>query len=217
MRKLLISFIAGFSISFLGALPLGSLNATALNIASKDTLTDSLLFATAVVLVEIIVVRVLLYAAHKIAWKDKWSLFLFPVASLILIYLSINQFLSIQESGTMTSVSDISPLFTSPFILGLILSSTNPLQFPYWMSWNKIMLEKGKLNYAFPSMSSYIAGIGIGTFTAMALFILIGHLFAEYFNTYQYIISIILGSVYIGFSLYLAYLFAKKCYHLIYV
>lgn len=217
MRKLLISFFAGFSISFLGALPLGTLNVTALNIAASDTLADSFLFAIAVVIVEMFVVRIVLYAVHKITWRDKWSLFLFPIASIILMYLGINQLLSIQESSSISSVSELSPVLASPFILGLILSSTNPLQFPYWIGWNKVMLEKNKLDYTSSSISSYITGIGLGTFIAMAIFILIGHLFDQYLGSYQFIITIILGIIYVGFSIYLAYLFIKKYYRLTYV
>lgn len=217
MKRLLLTLISGLSISLLGALPLGTLNVTALNIAASDSWSASIWFAIAVIIVEMVVVRFMLFAAHKITWNDKWSIFLFPLASILLMYLGVIELMTINNVGSINSVSNLMPAISSPFLLGLVLSSINPLQFPYWMGWNKIMLEKGKLIYTHRSISFYIAGIGIGTFTAMLIFITIGHLFAQYLNTYQFIISIALALIYIAFSVYLAYLFFKKCYQLIYV
>lgn len=217
MKRLLLTLISGLSISLLGALPLGTLNVTALNIAASDSWSASIWFAIAVIIVEMVVVRFMLFAAQKITWNDKWSIFLFPLASILLMYLGVIELMTINNVGSINSINNLTPAISSPFLLGLVLSSINPLQFPYWIGWNKIMLEKGKLIYTRRSISFYIAGIGIGTFTAMLIFITIGHLFAQYLNTYQFIISVALALIYIAFSVYLAYLFFKKCYQLIYV
>ena len=62
MPKLLRIFITGLFISFLGTLPLGTLNIAAMQIAVSDGIWPALNFAIGVLLVEIIYVRISLVA-----------------------------------------------------------------------------------------------------------------------------------------------------------
>lgn len=210
MKNQFKTFSSGYGVSLIGALPLGVLNVTAFKIAITKGLYDALLFTIAVVSIEIVVVRICLFAAGRIRINSKLSYYLYPIAIALLVYLAIDILTSIQEITTIKTDGIFFPEIKSSFLLGLLLSALNPLQFPYWIGWNKIMLERKVLKVTTVSFSSYLIGIGLGTLTALLLFIFIGHYIFKDFEEYNYIVSLILGLIYICFAIYLMILFYKK-------
>ncbi|HSB94394.1 MAG TPA: hypothetical protein VLC28_14825, partial [Flavitalea sp.] len=62
--KLFRVFVSGMFISFLGTLPLGTLNISAMQISVSDGIRPALLFAVGALLVEIIYVRISLVAMN---------------------------------------------------------------------------------------------------------------------------------------------------------
>ena len=69
--KLLRIFWLGMMISFLGTLPLGTLNISAMQIAISDGSRPAVYFALGALLVEIIYVRISLVAMNWITGKKK--------------------------------------------------------------------------------------------------------------------------------------------------
>src|SRR6185369_13181315 len=66
MLSLLRVFMAGMLISFLGTLPLGSLNISAMQVAIGENIKNAVRFALGVALVEVLYVRLSLQAVHWI-------------------------------------------------------------------------------------------------------------------------------------------------------
>lgn len=211
MNALRLIFFSGFSISFLGALPLGTLNMTALQIATYRGELEAVYFSIAVVLMELTVVLAMLFVANKIVWKDKWTYYLLPLILAFLLYLGASQFVDFMtQDGSLVKPTRNLPLQSSPFLLGLALGIINPLQFPFWMSWNKVLLEKKKLTYTANSISFYIVGIALGTMLALLLFILSGHYIKQHLTELKRYISLVLGLVYFSFAIYIIIKYYQK-------
>lgn len=88
MKKLIQIGGTGFLISFLGALPLGTLNVTTFQIAAVKEVSSALWFALAVVLVELIEVRLTLDWKGAIHLEHRLFYYVLPTASAVLLYLA---------------------------------------------------------------------------------------------------------------------------------
>ncbi len=210
MTALIRILFSGFVISFLGSLPLGTLNTTAFQIAASKNISEAIVFATAVVIVELIIVRITLLGANSIHLDSKFFSYLIPPTILLLIYLAVSNFISASSQQTIHTSSDIFPMIKSTFVLGLILSLLNPLHIPFWMGWNNVLIKREKL-YNKPGMYSfYILGIALGSILGLIIFILAGQVVISYYQHYNYLISYLMAVVYIGIAAFLSVKFYKK-------
>ncbi len=201
---------SGFLISLLGALPLGTLNLTAFEIAATDSPFSAFLFAIGVVFVELLVVMLMLLTANKIRVKQSLIKYIIPVAVCFLLYLAFSNFYQFSGTGNLPVNAKMFRGVQSPLVLGLLLSALNPLQFPYWFGWNSVMVQRKKLDGTPQTQIPYILGIGIGTMGALLCFIFLGSFISEHITIYEGILSLVLGLVYLAFSIYLIFLFFKK-------
>lgn len=200
----------GFLISFLGTLPLGTINITAFNIAASSTVNDAVWFSIAVVLVELIVVLFTLIGNEKINFEGKLFYYLIPIGVVLLLYMSVNSFMTASDVKELNASTPIFPGIESSFVLGILLSALNPMHIPFWMTWNRVLMSKRTLHKTKRSYTTYIAGIGVGSLGALLLFIFAGsHIFQNY-DQYSMIINLSLGVLYLGFSIYLMFLLYEK-------
>lgn len=210
VHRYLLVGVYGLLISFIGALPLGTLNITAFNIAASQNVSEAMLFSFAAILVELIVVRITLLGNNRINFNGRLSFYIMPLAVVFLLYLAISSFMSIGVDPEMNTGTTVFPMIQSSILLGLLLSILNPLHIPFWMSWNRALLAKNMLHKKMGSYTSYMIGIGIGSLGALMLFIFLGkHIFQNY-RQYSAIIAFVMGCLYLGFSFYLTFLTYKK-------
>lgn len=203
----------GLLISFVGALPFGTLNLTAFDIAASQGPVSAVWFAVAVVLVELSVVRITLYGNERLPLGEKALRYILPFGIVFLLYLSLVSFMDMGSVPVTGSKADFFPQIKSTFALGLLLSALNPLQFPFWLTWNKTLDHKGILKHSNSHYVPYMLGIGLGTLIGLGIFIVAGKfLFANY-GRYHTITNLLMGSLYLGFSFYLMFLFIKKRIH----
>lgn len=201
---------SGLLVSFLGALPLGTLNLTAFDIAASQSLNSAIWFAIAVVLVELIVVRLTLYGNERLHLGEKLSYYLIPFGIILLLYLAISSFLASASFSEVGSKINMLPQINSAFLLGLLLSALNPLHIPFWMTWNKVLTSKKILETSKKSYTFYLFGIGVGSLIGLGIFISAGkYIFTNYEN-YSMVTNLLMGLLYLGFSFYLMFLFVKK-------
>ncbi|WP_321251595.1 hypothetical protein [Psychroserpens sp.] len=210
MNRTIKILLTGLGISFFGALPFGTLNITAFQIAASKSISEGVLFAFAVVFVEIVVVRLTLISFVKKDFSKKLSFYLYPIAILLITYLSLVNFGNYNKNLQLEATIYTKSTLSSPILLGLLLSALNPFQIPFWMGWNTILISKKILDKSFYSILSYLLGIGIGTLSALLAFILLGSNILENRTEYSSVISLLMGFLYLGFSIYLIVLFYKK-------
>lgn|GEM_PF-590011 len=199
-HKALNLFLAGLVISFLGALPFGTLNLTAFKISVSGAPADALWFAFGAILVELLMVRLTLLRQFRIRLNRKWMLFILPSTILLLSFLAWNSFSSQGDSSAGTeSFFNFSEL-RSAFLFGILLSFFNPLQIPFWMVWNTVLKQKKLLSNTRFKNFLYLGGIGLGTFIVFLLFIFAGSLIMEYYEPYSKWIGYFMGSLYLIFA-----------------
>ncbi len=169
MTHLVKIFFWGMIMSFLGSLPLGTLNVTAANITMKEGIRAALVFSVGSMVAEVMMVRLGLmgmtwvYRHHKIFRFFEW------VTILLLLILSIASFeAAIQKSGMGSALP---PATQHPFWLGALLSITNPLHYIFWFGWSTVLISKNILLPRSGDYNWYVAGIGIGTIEGFAIFI----------------------------------------------
>ncbi len=201
---------SGLVISLLGSLPFGTLNTTAFQIAALQSVREAVLFAIAVVLIELIVVRITLTHANRIDFQSKLFYYVLPITITLLMYLSISSFMSSVNHQQMETNTYLFPMIKSSFLLGLILSTLNPMHIPFWIGWNSVLLERKTLDRTPGMYSFYILGIGLGSITALIVFIFAGTYIYQNFQQYSHVIAFSMGCLYLIFSFYLMVLFYKK-------
>ncbi|WP_018612813.1 LysE family translocator [Segetibacter koreensis] len=195
MRQLTRIFFTGMIISFLGSLPLGSLNVAAMQISITDGYTQALWFGTGILLIEIIYVRVSLVAMDKIRKHEKILKALEWVTLLIVSALAISSFVAAAKNNVHTKnilLSNSMPRF----VLGLFMSAVNPVQIPFWFGWSTVLFTKKILLPRNDHYNIYITGIGLGTFLATCVFIFGGKLVVEKLNTNQHTLHLIIGGIF---------------------
>ena len=199
-----------FFVSFVGSLPLGTLNMTAFQISASKGIKEAVIFSIAVIIVELFVVRITLIGNDKIKLRGKALFYLFPPAVIFLIYLALSNFFSSNDPEAINITHSFVPGISSPFLLGTLLSLLNPLAIPFWIGWNEILLSKKILKKSMESISAYILGIGSGTFIGLLVFIFFGSKIVENFDVYSNYINMIMGILYVSIAVYLSFMFYKK-------
>jgi threonine/homoserine/homoserine lactone efflux protein len=195
MQRYFKIFFVGLGISFLGTLPLGSLNIAAMQISISDGYGHALWFATGVFLVEIIYVRISLVAMDKIRKQERVLKALEWVTLFIVAALAIFSFIAASKNNPHAKnilLSNNMPRF----LLGFIMSALNPVQIPFWFGWSTVLFTKKILLPRNDHYNFYIAGIGSGTFIGICLFIFGGQLIVNKINANQNMLNWIIGGVF---------------------
>ena len=186
--------ITGLFISFLGSLPLGTLNIAAMQISITDGLRPAFYFVAGCLIVELVYVRLSLIAMDWITRQQRLFKILEWVTLLIVVALSISSFYAAFHPSVEKNVILSSTLHR--FWLGLFMSALNPVQIPFWFGWSTVLLTKKILEPKSQHYNFYILGIGIGTMLANLVFIFGGKLIASKINNSQSTLNAIIGGIF---------------------
>jgi len=181
-------------VSFLGSLPLGTLNIAAMQISVSDGVLAAMFFSLGSLLVEIIYVRISLVAMDWIRKQEKILKALEWVTLIIVVALAASSFYAALHPKVEKNIVLDSPL--PKFVLGLIMSAVNPVQIPFWFGWSTVLFTKKVLLPRKDHYNTYILGIGIGTFIGNCIFIFGGLLIASRINNNQHILNWIIGGIF---------------------
>ena len=194
MRPLRKIFFTGMLVSFLGSLPLGTLNIAAMQISISDGVVAALLFSTGSLLAEVIYVRLSLVAMDWITRQEKLFRILEYITLLIVLALAASSFYAAINPAVEKNVVLNSPM--PKFLLGLMMSAINPVQIPFWFGWSTVLFTKKILLPRKDFYNAYIVGIGIGTLFGNFVFIFGGLLIASRINNNQHILNWIIGGIF---------------------
>ena len=195
MPNLLKVFLTGLLISFLGSLPLGTLNIAAMQIAISDTILSAVLFSLGSLTAEVVYVRLSLIAMDWVRRQHKLFKILEWVTLGIVVLLAISSFYAAMHP----SADNKNPVLSSslhPFLLGFVMSALNPVQIPFWFGWSTVLFTKKILLPKNSHYNLYIIGIGLGTLIGNSLFIFGGKLIADKINNNQHILNWIIGGIF---------------------
>ncbi|HEX9509490.1 MAG TPA: LysE family transporter [Puia sp.] len=186
-------FFWGMLISFLGSLPLGTINVAATQLAVRDGAQAAIIFSIGAMLVEILYVRLTLMSLGWITKQQK----LFRVFSLITaLLLILMAAASIVSAVKMASFGNALSSFAKyHFLFGVSLSAVNPLHIIFWMGWTGILLNKAILVPTLVNYNIYIVGIGTGTMLGLTSFIYGGAFITCFLRDRQQIMNWFVGGI----------------------
>ena len=181
-------------ISFLGSLPLGTMNVTATNVAVKSGINAGLLFTLGALTIETICLCITLLAMEWVRRQQKLFRVFEWLTAILIFTLAIASFVAAYKMKAFGD-SAFTNYNISPFVLGLLLSALNPMHIPFWFGWTTVLINKnvllpGKNNYIV-----YVSGISIGTIFGFGIFVFGGNYIVEKLNNNQNILNWIIGTV----------------------
>lgn len=194
MPPLVKIFFVGMLVSFLGSLPLGTLNIAAMQISVSEGIIQAMLFSVGSLIAEIIYVRISLVAMDWVRKQELFFKILEWVTLLIVLALAGFSFYAALNPGENENKILSSQL--PKIILGFTMSALNPIQIPFWFGWSTVLFSKKILLPQNNHYNTYIMGIGIGTFIGNLVFIFGGQIIADRINNNQYILSWIIGGIF---------------------
>jgi thiol-disulfide isomerase/thioredoxin/threonine/homoserine/homoserine lactone efflux protein len=191
MSKQLKLFWVAFSISFVGALPIGTLNTNVANFALNGDFTGAAWFGFAAILVEVVIVRIALVVVDQLVRLKKLFKILsvaFCVAILVLAYKTL------EAAFHMRNFQDVLPFVgMNPFYSGLLLSLLNPLHLPFWMGWTAVLKSRKVLSNETRAYNIFILAIGTGTLLSFIIYGIAGNYLMNVLKAQHNLINWILG------------------------
>lgn len=195
MQQLIRIFFWGLLISFLGSLPLGTLNVAAMQIGIQESITDAMYFSIGSLLVEMLYVRISLVGIDWVRKQEKLMKAMEWITLIIILALAIGSFISaMDKSGSAKNMMLDNNMHR--FILGIIMCAINPVQIPFWFGWSTILFSKKILEPVNSQYNIYIVGIGIGTLLGNAVFIFGGKLLVQKISNSQQYINWVIGGIF---------------------
>jgi len=193
MPKWINVFLWGLMISFLGSLPLGTLNVAAMQIGIQESVLQALYFSLGSLLVEMIYVRLSLVGIDWVRKQAKLMKAMEWITFFIILALAVGSFIAAtHEGGAAKNVLLNNNMHR--FLLGMLMCAINPVQIPFWFGWSTVLFTKKILSPVPMQYNSYIIGIGLGTLLGNAVFIFGGkYLVSRIANSEQYLNWVIGG------------------------
>ncbi len=195
-------------ISFLGSLPLATMNVAAMQIAISESISTAMLFSLGSLLVEIVYVRLSLVAIQWIKKQKKLFKILEYVTLLIVLALAASSFYAAMHPGVQKNVVLSSTL--PKFLLGAAMCAVSPGQIPFWLGWSTVLITRKVLLPKNSHYNAYMMGIGIGTFIGNCIFIFGGLLIAQSINRNQHIVNWVIGGIFLATAILQVWNMARK-------
>lgn len=170
------NILVGFLVSFVGSIPLGYLNIIGYEIYLKKGFSNTVDYLLGVVVVEAIVIFATLLFADVITRQKKWLKRIEIFTIVFLIILGASFFLNQNNAN-----SEAQSVYTNylPFVTGIILSSLNFIQIPFWTGWNLYLINNNYIKTHNYHKYFYLIGTLFGTFCGMLGLILAIHYFTK--------------------------------------
>ena len=187
-------FFWGMMVSFLGSLPLGTLNVAAMQISVQESIRNAIYFSLGSLLVEMFYVRISLVGINWIRKQKKLFRWMEWITLAIVVALAIGSFVAAMQTHHAKNV--ILHNNINRFLLGIMLSAISPMQIPFWFGWSTVLFTKNILQPKNSFYNIYIVGIGLGTLFGNFVFIFGGKWIVEKLNGNQTLMNWIIGGIF---------------------
>ena len=189
-------FFWGMMVSFLGSLPLGTLNVLAMKISVEEGIKNAIYFSLGSLLTEMIYVRISLVGINWIRKQKKLFKWLEWITFFIVVALAVGSFMTAMKHHVSGAPVENNLPDMHRFLLGISLSAISPMQIPFWFGWSTVLFTKKILQPNNSNYNLYIVGIGLGTLLGNSVFIFGGKWMVEKMNTNQNILNYVLGGIF---------------------
>ena len=187
-------FFWGMIVSFLGSLPLGTLNVAAMQISVQENVRNAILFSLGSLSVEMIYVRISLVGINWVRKQKKLFRWMEWITVAIVLALAIGSFAAAMQTHHAKNVMLNNNI--NRYLLGVMLSAINPVQIPFWFGWSTVLFTKNILKPKNSFYNLYIVGIGLGTLMGNCVFIFGGKWIVQKLNGNQSLLNWIIGGIF---------------------
>ena len=192
----IVYILLGFTVSFLGQLPLGNMSFTSTQIGLQEGFKKAWQFAIGVAIVEMIYLRFALTGMDWVTKHRTWFLALGWLTVVLFLILGIMAFVTAKKQhGESKSLVLKNKLHR--FLLGLMMSALNPVQIPFWFLWTTTLFQMGLLPSSAIAFNLFTVGAGTGTIAGLAVYIHGGNWLVNKLNTSNKTLNQIMGIIFI--------------------
>ena len=195
-------------ISFLGSLPLGTLNVAAMQISISDSVMQAMQFSFGSLLAEMIYVRLSLVAMDWVRKRQIFFRLLEWITLAIVLILAGSSFYGAMSPTVKDNVVLSSAL--PKILLGFSMSAVSPAQIPFWFGWSTVLLTKKILLPVNNHYNFYIVGIGFGTLLGNCVFIFGGRIVAGKIQNSHQVMNWVIGSIFLVTAIIQIWKMSKK-------
>ncbi|MBL7814774.1 MAG: hypothetical protein JNL70_07185 [Saprospiraceae bacterium] len=193
----------GILCSFLGTLPLSTLNLSILKLALSNQHREALLFTYSATIVEFLQVCLILPLLNILVTITYLKTVLTLISIPILIVLGYKSY----KTAAPTEGGKV--IRNDGFKQGLLLGLTNVMVYPFWLLWGHIFVSNGWLKIEFVSISFFCIGVGIGTLLSLLVFVYLGKILWQRLQYLQFYINRLIAFAFFSFAFLQLYAFIK--------
>lgn len=197
----------GFVSSFIGTLPLSTLNLSILKLALANRHQSALSFTYSASIVDFIQVYITLLLMDSLTSISHLKTNLSLISIPILLYLGYQSYNTAIYKIAETEKEKIEK---DSFRQGLLLGCSNVMVYPFWLLWGQLFVNNGWLKTDFISLSIFCMGAGMGTFLAFLIFVFMGKILKEHLYHLQFLINRFIGLTFWVLALLQAYSIFKN-------
>ena len=181
-------------VSFLGSLPLGTLNVAAMQISVQESISNAIYFSLGSLLTEMAYVRISLVGINWVRKQKVIFKWMEWITLGIVLALAAGSFIAATHEHHAKNIMLNNDMHR--FFLGLLLSAISPMQIPFWFGWSTVLFSKNILQPKNSFYNLYIIGIWLGTLMGNCVFIFGGKYIVEKLNANQNILNWVIGGIF---------------------
>lgn len=199
MEAIVWHFMVGMVVSFVGSIPLGSVNLSVLQTTLDRGTKAGLIFASGATLVELVYSYIAIrFSAYLLANQDV-ELYIQLVAIPAFVILSLYSFNKKPRPADKPKVAGNTK---SNFFKGVLIGLVNPLQIPFWVAYGTYMLSNNWIKNDSALLNFFVVGIIIGTSLLLVLVVLGGNKLDKQFNLTRYNMDKAIGILFMGLAVF---------------
>ncbi len=196
-------------ISFLGSLPLGTLNVAAMQLGIQEGIRSAIQFSLGSMLVEMIYVRISLIGIDWMRKQEKLMKAMQWITFGIVVALAIGSFMAAMKGGE-NAKNPVLDNNINRFLLGAIGCAINPIVIVFWFGWSTVLFTKKILLPINSQYNSYVVGVGVGAFIGNCVFIFGGKWIADSIADSEKYINWFIGGIFAVTALITLWKIIKK-------
>jgi threonine/homoserine/homoserine lactone efflux protein len=162
---IIIQYSLGFITSFIGSIPLGTINANVIRLSLTENMRTMFRFIAGATVAELIYSFIAVHFSGFLLTLPKLDFYIRLVSIPIFLSLGLYYFLSKPKTNQPKTAGTYKNLFLQGLSLGLL----NPLQIPFWLAYGTYLISVGWISKGFLSLNIFILGIISGSFTLLYL------------------------------------------------
>ncbi|MBX9850683.1 MAG: LysE family transporter [Cytophagaceae bacterium] len=196
MAEIFWHFTIGFIVSFLGSIPIGTVNLAVIQTTININLRAGIFFALGATLIELMYSIIAIKFIAALLDNVQIGITIQMISVPVFIILGIFYFRK-REQAKMEQQKG-----RKSFYNGLVIGLINPLQIPFWIAYGSFLLSKKWIINDDFLINIFIVGICFGTLMVLCLIAVISKKIVDRIELQTRLVNKTIGLVLIGLAIY---------------